>query len=140
MYFILTGEPTHKKIMVTHISYGWSILLCFIVCYVQPVIHSNMNQKLFLKHFCNHYEKYERFSFEKKSLCVTAEFAHLLSAKMSGTQNRTLVSPWRMHCTYCSMPKGTSRAEVTSNSEKIKSIKNDPVWQNKVYKPIKLWL
>ena len=27
-----------------------------------------------------------------------------------------------MHCTYCGMPKGTSRAEVTSNSEKIKSV------------------
>ena len=27
-----------------------------------------------------------------------------------------------MHCTYCSMPKGTSRAEATSNSEKIKPV------------------
>ena len=27
-----------------------------------------------------------------------------------------------MHCTYCGIPKGTSRAEVTSNSEKIKPI------------------
>ena len=27
-----------------------------------------------------------------------------------------------MHCTHCGMPKGTSRAEVTSNSEKIKPI------------------
>jgi len=24
-----------------------------------------------------------------------------------------------MHCMYCSMPKGTSWAEVTSNSEKL---------------------
>ena len=28
-----------------------------------------------------------------------------LSAKMNGTQGRTLVSPWRMHYTYCGMPK-----------------------------------
>ena len=28
----------------------------------------------------------------------------------------------RMHCTYCSMPKGTSRLEAMSNSEKIKLI------------------
>ena len=27
-----------------------------------------------------------------------------------------------MHCMYCGMPKGTSRAEATSNSEKIKPI------------------
>ena len=45
-----------------------------------------------------------------------------LSAKMNGTQRRTLVSPWRMHCTYCGMPKGTCRAEVTLNSEKIKPV------------------
>ena len=41
-----------------------------------------------------------------------------LSMKMNETQRRTLVSSWRMHCTYCSMPKGTSQAEATSNSEK----------------------
>ena len=45
-----------------------------------------------------------------------------LSAKMNGTQRRTLVSPWRMHCTHCGMPKGTSRAEATLNSEKIKPV------------------
>ena len=27
-----------------------------------------------------------------------------------------------MHCTYCSMPKGTSQAEVTLNSETIKPV------------------
>ena len=45
-----------------------------------------------------------------------------LSAKMKGTQRRTLVSPRRMHCMYCSMPKNTSQAEATSHSEKIKSV------------------
>jgi len=44
------------------------------------------------------------------------------SAKMNRTQRRTLVRPWRMHCTYCSMPKGTSRAEATLNSEKVKPV------------------
>jgi len=38
------------------------------------------------------------------------------------TQRRTMVSPWRMHFTYCSMQKGTSWAKVMLNSEKIKSI------------------
>ena len=46
----------------------------------------------------------------------------LLSAKMNWTQRRTLVSPRRMHCMFCSMPKGTSWAEATSNSEKIKPV------------------
>jgi len=41
---------------------------------------------------------------------------------MKGTQKRALVSPWRMLCMYSGMVKGTSRAEVTSNSEKIKSV------------------
>jgi len=39
-----------------------------------------------------------------------------LSVKMNGTQRRTLVSPY---CMYCGMPKGTSWAKVTSNSEPI---------------------
>jgi len=40
--------------------------------------------------------------------------------KMSWTQRRTLVSPWRMYCMHSSMAKGTYRAEATSNSENIK--------------------
>jgi len=45
-----------------------------------------------------------------------------LSAKMNDTQRRTLVRPLRMHCVYCGMPKGISRAEAISNSEKIMPI------------------
>jgi len=41
---------------------------------------------------------------------------------MNGTQRRILVSPWRVHCTYCNIPKGTSQVEAMSNSEKSKSI------------------
>ena len=33
-----------------------------------------------------------------------------------------MASLQRIHCMYCSMPKGTSWAEVTSNSEKIKFV------------------
>jgi len=43
--------------------------------------------------------------------------------KMNGTQRRALVSPWRMHCMYSGVAKGTSRAELaTLNSEKIKPV------------------
>jgi len=38
----------------------------------------------------------------------------LLSAKGKGTQGRMLFS---IHCMYCSMPKGASRDEATSNRE-----------------------
>jgi len=41
------------------------------------------------------------------------------SAKMKGTQRRALK---RMHCMYRGMAKGTSWAEVTLKSEKIKPI------------------
>jgi len=45
-----------------------------------------------------------------------------LSAKMNGTQRRTVVSPWRIHCKYCGMPNVTSCVEATSNSENIKPV------------------
>ena len=40
---------------------------------------------------------------------------------MNGAQRRTLVSPQRIHCTYCGMPKVTAWAEAMLNNEKIKS-------------------
>ena len=45
-----------------------------------------------------------------------------LSAKRNGTQMRTKVNPWCVHCMYCGMPKGMFWDEATSNSEKIKPI------------------
>jgi len=52
-------------------------------------------------------------------MCLPQNPHFLLSVKMDGTQRRTLVSPLRMPCVYCSMPKGTSRAEVMSNGKPI---------------------
>jgi len=61
------------------------------------------------------------FSLRKGSHHVQPpNYCFSLSAKMNGTQRRTLVSPWRVHCMHCGVPKGTSQAEATSNSEKIK--------------------
>jgi len=45
-------------------------------------------------------------------------------SKMNGTQRRALISPWRMHCMYSGMAKGTSWAEATSNSKKKKKKKS----------------
>jgi len=37
---------------------------------------------------------------------------------MNGTQRRALVSAGRIYCTYCDVPKGISRDEVTLNRKK----------------------
>jgi len=42
--------------------------------------------------------------------------------RWNGRQRWAVVSPWRMHCMYSGMAKGTSQAEATSDSEKIKPI------------------
>ena len=51
------------------------------------------------------------FRYKGKLSCASPNRHFSLSAKMNGTQKRTLVSPKRMHCTYCGMPKGTCQAE-----------------------------
>jgi len=85
-----------------------------------------MNQELFEKYLCyqgSHYEKYRQFLLRKGSHHMQPPNQRfLLSAKMNGTQKRTPVSPQRLHWMYCGMPKGTSWAEATSNSERIKPI------------------
>jgi len=89
-------------------------------------IHSSMNQEVFEKHLCNkncHYEKYGLFLVtQRKPSRATTKLMLFIVSKDNGTQRRTLVSPWRIHCMYCGVPKGTSWGEATSNSEKIKSI------------------
>jgi len=42
--------------------------------------------------------------------------------KMNGTQRRAVISPWRTHCMYSGMVKGTSWAEATLNNEKIRPV------------------
>jgi len=55
-------------------------------------------------------------------ICLPLNRHFSLWTKMNGAQRRAVVSPWRMHCMYSGMAKGTSQAEATSNSEKIKPI------------------
>jgi len=87
-----------------------------------------MSNPVWINHLCNltsHHEECGqlRILLHKGSHHVLPPNQHyLLSTKMNGTQRRTLVSPWMMHCMYCSMPKGTSWAEAMSSSEKIKSV------------------
>jgi len=71
---------------------------------------SSMNWQLFKKNFCNqrsHYENYGRFPLGIKAItCLPQNWHFSWWAKMNGTQRRTLVSPWKMHCMYSSMAKG----------------------------------
>jgi len=90
-------------------------------------LRSSTNQKLFKKNFCNlsgHYIwKLRTISITNGSHHVPITKLTLLWwTKMNGTQRRAVVSPRRMHCMYSDMAKGTSGAEVTLNSEKIKPI------------------
>ena len=66
------------------------------------LLHSSTNQEVFEKHLCNqgsHYEKYGRFLLCKGSHHQFNTF------HCQQRQRRILVSPWRMHWMYCSMPK-----------------------------------
>ena len=97
----------------------WKVkyLLRFAVGYVQPVTQQyGLKSTSAIKIATM---KIRTIPFSKGSHHVLAPKRHLsLSAKRMGHQRRTLVSPWRMYCTYCGMPKSTCRAEATSDSEK----------------------
>jgi len=108
------------------IVWDWSIH-CPSSSAMFDLLHSSTNQEMFEKHLCRKVatmKNTDDFSLHTKEaiMCNHQIKRFSLSAKMNGTQRRTLVSHWRMHCTYCGVPKGTSQAEATSNSEKIKPI------------------
>jgi len=82
-------------------------------------LHSSTNQELFEKHPCNqgsHHEKHGGFLLCKGSHHVQPQNPRFsLSAKMKRTQRRTLVSPWRIHCMYCSIPKSRLESIMLQN-------------------------
>jgi len=55
----------------------------------------------------------------KPSPAITKSTLYAVSKDKWNTMEDTA---WRMHCKYCGMPKCTSQAETTSNSEKIKLV------------------
>jgi len=91
---------------------------CFITSYVQPVMQqyeSKAVKKTFAIKVAATYQM-------EAITCLTQNRHFSWWTKMNGTQRRAGVSPWKMHCMYSGMAKGTSRAEATLNSEKIKSV------------------
>jgi len=83
---------------------------------------TSTNREAFEKKLCNQssqYEKYGKFSIMKRKPSHATTKSTLLSvSKDKWNTRRALVSPQRMHCMYCGMPKGTSWAEVMSKNEK----------------------
>jgi len=78
-------------------------------------LHNSTNQ--IEKHLRNHSSHYaDNFHYTKEVITCTTK---LTPFAVSKDEWRTLVSPQRVHFMYCDMPKGTSRAEATLNSEKI---------------------
>ena len=101
----------HTPVIVWNVSIHYPSLSAMF-----NLLHSSTNQELFEKH-------HGWFPLHKESNHMQPPNQQFwLSAQMNGTQKRTLLSPRRMHCTYCSMPKGNSWAEATLNSEKIKRV------------------
>ena len=105
-------------------------LLPFTVSYVCSTRYTAVRIKSYLKSISiikvatlkKYGPRYGQFPHKGSHHVQPPNQCFLLSAKMNGTQRRTLVSPFRMHWTKCSMLKGTSWAKVTLNSEKIKPV------------------
>ena len=131
---IMTGEPTHtaskegnSTMYPSYINYHLksevSIMLRCQLCSTRytPVQINNCSKSTSAIKVAT-MKNMDDFRYEGSHHMLPPNRHFSLLAKMNGTQRRTLVSPSRMHCTYCGMPKGTSRAKATSDSEKIKPI------------------
>jgi len=105
-YYIETIAP-HAPLRIYRLKEGALLPAMF-----NPLFGST-NQKLFKKNF-----------YQLKTISVTNGSHHVQSMvnKDEWTQRRAVVSPWRMHCVYNDMAKGTSWAEATLNSKKIKPV------------------
>jgi len=119
---IITGEPAHTASKQWH----WVPKLHQLLSEKEDAamfkpLYSNTNQQL-LKNFCNQSSPYENYTWFPLQMCIPQNQHFSRWAKINGTQRRALVSPWRMHCVYSGMAKGTSWVEATSNSKKIKPV------------------
>ena len=94
----------------SYVYQKWSIHYAILSAAFKPPLHNSINQELFEKHLCSqssHYEKHKRFPL-LKVVITTSLFTINKDEWDTREQGRTLVSPLRIHSTYCSMPKGIS--------------------------------
>ena len=105
---------TMKNMMVLHapgIIWKWSIH-----CPAQSALHSSMNQEVFKKYLCNKSRNYEKYGWflvtQRKPSHATTKLTLFTLSKI---QSRELVSPWKMHFTYCGHLLGWSDVEQWKN-------------------------
>ena len=98
--------------------------LCFIVSYVQPNTAERIKNwsKSTSAIKVAHYENKDDFHYEGKPSHSTVKLTLLAVNKGEWDTKEDTGKSMRMHCMYCSMPIGTSRAEAMLNVEKIKSV------------------
>ena len=100
--------------------------LCFIFSYVQLITqhYKWRNTKKGPLQSISHNGKLGCFpsNVGKSSFGATVNWHLALSAKMNGTQRRTVVSSWRMHCMYMQYAKRHQCMGLNSSEGKIKSI------------------
>ena len=88
-------------------------------------LHSSTNQELFEKHLCNqnsHYENTDNFCYEGKPSRATAKLTLFAVSKDEWDTKENTGKSMKNALYVLRYAKGTSRAEVTSNSEKIKPV------------------
>ena len=101
-YYQADWALVHLPTPSQSVDSGWEIRHSIVLRKEHTMLKKDMNQALFEKHLCNQssHWKIRTISIMKGSHHVLLPNGHLLlSAKMNGTKRRTLVSPWRMHCT-----------------------------------------
>jgi len=118
---IMTSEPYQE--IAPHAPVISIIILkvkcprCFVAIYIQPIIQQ-YKSTTFLKRTSAINENYGQFPFQMEAIVCLPQNRHFsMWVKMNGTESRGLVSPWRMHCMYSGMTKGTFWAEAISNSK-----------------------
>ena len=124
----MTGEPTHtasklrkKWHRVSQLyplsSEKWIIHYTSLsATHVQPVTQQYESRTV--RKVCNqssHYEKYRRCCYKRKPSCATTNLALFAVSKDEWDTKEDTKSPWRMHCTYCGMPKAPSNVEQWKN-------------------------
>ena len=114
--FTLTGEPVHSVSQERngHVPHLYPLLSEKWTIHYTLMLYSSANHKsTSVIKVSSIYEKHRWFPLCKRCHRMLLQNQNfLLSTKINGTQRRTVVSPWRMHCMYFGMPKATSRAKV----------------------------
>jgi len=130
---------TYHKILLTFASFYSKIIGNYVILHWCAISSSKNNYRCFVLETntgdvgCFLQVQHYWVSTKYRSMKITHDFSLKLKPSRAyhkidtfrGEQRwmgHNLVSPWRMYCMYSGMAKGTSQAEVTSNSEKIKPV------------------